>query len=74
MKTKMTARILLIILVLALAAISCIGGGGGGGDGNNGDAGRTEETISADVTATYGAEQFHIQLTAIAEQSQKAQP
>jgi hypothetical protein len=47
------ARVLLAALSLAWAALGCILGGGGGGD--------------ADVTATFGAEEFRIQLTAISE-------
>jgi hypothetical protein len=69
---KATAGILLIILILAFAALACVGGGGGDGgvarDGSqliNNNA--SQEVWSADATATYGAEQFHIQLTAIAQ-------
>lgn len=62
MKARLTARILLVILILAMAALACGGGGSGGGSGNGtGDQG-------ADVTATYGAEMFHAQLTAMASQ------
>jgi len=68
MKTKLTARILLIILILAMAALACGGGGGGGGGGSgDGDETQSAETISADATATFGAEQFHAQLTAVAQ-------
>ena len=70
---KPTARIVLIILILALAAMSCIGGGGGDKGGVNGSASNTnggssqiQATMAADATATFGAEQFHLQLTAIA--------
>jgi hypothetical protein len=54
------ARILLIVLLLAGAMLACLGGGGGGGNTNPGGS------LGGDgATATYGAEQFHIQLTAI---------
>jgi hypothetical protein len=73
MNKKLAARILLIILILALAAISCVGGGGGeGGSGGSSGSGGEDSDVSpeADATATYGAEQFHIQLTAIAQPDQ----
>lgn len=59
-----TKRILIIICILALilAAAACkIGGDGWGTPTPPSDAGGI---IAA--TATYGAEQFHLQLTAIA--------
>ena len=70
--SKATARIFLIILILALAALACVGGGGGDGsvarDGSQLIINNTsQEILSANATATYGAEQFHIQLTAIAQ-------
>jgi hypothetical protein len=70
--SKATARILLIILILALAALACVRGGGGDGgvakDGSLSVNNNTPQDMwSADATATYGAEQFHIQLTAIAQ-------
>lgn len=64
-------RILLIILVLAFAALACVDGV----DGTN-SRGSTLDSkggISArglDATATYGAEQFYLQLTAIAQPGQ----
>ena len=75
---QLTARILLILLILAFAAISCIGVGGGGDNGGvNGNSSTSEisseqmqTTLSVEATATYGAEQFHLQLTAIAGQGQ----
>lgn len=60
---KLTARILLIILVLAFATLACVGGGGGEGSGS----GSSATTEAAGVTATYGAEQYHQQLTAVAQ-------
>jgi hypothetical protein len=70
--SKATARIILIILILAVAALACVGGGGGdGGVARDGsqliNSSNSQDIGSADATATYGAEQFHIQLTAIAE-------
>ena len=64
-KKQVTARILLIILVLILATLACIGGGGDPVDGAN--TGQVQVTQAAAATATYGAEQFHLQLTAQAE-------
>jgi len=48
--------------------MACVGGGGGDGDNDNQGGSRNNQTITqpADATATYGAEQLHIQLTAIA--------
>lgn len=57
MKARLTARILLIVLVLLVASLACISGGGGGGGGAD----------PADITATFGAQQFHAQLTAQAQ-------
>jgi hypothetical protein len=77
---KAAARILLILLVLTLTALACVGGGGDQ-NGSSSDTGTSaaghqpmnaQATMSAGATATYGAEQFHLQLTAIAEQ--KLQP
>lgn len=66
---KVTARILLIIIILSLAALACVGGGGGGSTNGAGDAagGGMLATVSANATAAYGAEQFEIQLTAVAQ-------
>jgi len=61
---KRAAVLILIILVLFLATISCIGGGGG----DDGGSLKVQATTSANVTATFGAEQFHLQLTAISDQ------
>ena len=65
--TKPTIRILLICLILAFAALACVNGGDGNGSSSN--SSNTGDSVSAfgpDATATYGAEQFEIQLTAIA--------
>lgn len=50
MKTKARIALLLILLVLIAAGLACIGGGDG-------------DVTKEDAQATYGAEQFHIQLT-----------
>ena len=70
---KAFTRILLIIIVLAMAALACVGGGGGGGvdgSGSNSDSNISSSSQtnvdSPDATATYGAQQLHIQLTEIA--------
>jgi len=65
--TKLTARILLICLILAVAAIACVNGGDGNSSNTNSSGtGNSVSAFGPDATATYGAEQFHIQLTAIA--------
>lgn len=64
---KIPARILLGILLLALAAFACIGGGGDGNEGESSSPQEAQTTPTPDATATYGAEQFHLQLTAIAQ-------
>jgi len=68
LKNKLFLCILLVIVLLALAAISCVDSGGGvsskGGSLNS--ISRISEN-GPDATATYGAEQFHLQLTAVAQ-------
>ncbi len=65
--TKLTVRILLICLVLAFAALACVNGGDGNSSSANSSAtGSNRAATGPDATATYGAEQFSIQLTAIA--------
>jgi hypothetical protein len=65
---KLTARILLICLILAVAALACVNGGDGNSSStNNSGSGNNVSVYGPDATATYGAEQFHIQLTAIAD-------
>ena len=67
---KASTRILIVIVILAFAAMACIGGGGGDGDragSNNNVLSSAQAKIhSPDATATYGAQQLHIQLTEIA--------
>jgi hypothetical protein len=55
---------LIVILVFVLLSIAAciITGGGGGGTDNSSAVGSIR---GDDATATYGAEQFHLQLTAI---------
>ena len=68
---KLFFRILLIILVLAFAAYACVDGTDGTTskgvslDGNGSISARGQE-----ATATFGAEQFNLQLTAIAQPEQ----
>jgi len=61
---KRVAILTLIILVLFLATLSCIGGGV---DNSTGSI-KVQATLAANATATFGAEQFHLQLTAISNQ------
>jgi hypothetical protein len=58
---KKGARYFLFLVIVSLLLVSCITGGG--------------TTISsADVTATYGAHEFHAQLTAIAQEEASITP
>ncbi len=73
MTKELIACILLIILIIVLATVSCISSGGGSSDINVGAAAnsvnqgmQSQATLEARATADFGAEQFHIQLTAIA--------
>ncbi len=61
---KQIAVLILIIVLLFLATISCAGGDGGDEIGSSG----VQATKAANATATFGAEQFHLQLTAISDQ------
>ena len=81
MKTVL-ARIILVFIVLLIAAIFLIQGGVAGADyfdGKNSQSGTqpiendqssfAQATMSAKATATHGAEQFYLQLTAVAGES-----
>jgi flagellar basal body-associated protein FliL len=57
--------ILIGILVVALATLMALTSGCGGGDAGYGS--QATQAGQA-LTATYGAQQFHIQLTALAEE------
>ena len=67
---KSVLRILFILLIFAIVSMACIGGVDDGSAqkilSDNQISARETQSISA--TATFGAEQFQIQLTAIAEQ------
>ena len=74
---KLIATLLLILLILALGALACTGGGDGSQTKNatvNVQSPGMQATMSANATATYGAEQFHIQLTAMADEAQPILP
>lgn len=76
MNKKAIMRILLLIVVLAMVISACVGGGGDSknGVGQNNQLLSTNNQIeihSPDATATFGAEQLHIQLTEIARETQK---
>ncbi len=64
--TKLTLSILLICLILAVTGLACIYGGNGGSGTDSSNSGNTVTAFGPDATATYGAEQFSIQLTAVA--------
>ena len=59
-------RILIAIIVLVLSVMACVGGGGGGSV-NGGNKVSNSMVIAPDATATYGAQQLKIQLTAVAQ-------
>lgn len=61
-----SARILFFALIIAamlLSIVACISGGGGDGGGGTS---QPEALRGEDATATYGADMFHLQLTAMA--------
>lgn len=65
---KLIFRILLITLILLFASLACISGGDGitiKGGSLTGSA--SSQVDGPDATATFGAEQFHLQLTAVAQ-------
>ncbi|HSQ27779.1 MAG TPA: hypothetical protein VLM80_11705 [Anaerolineales bacterium] len=66
---KSTLRILLIVFVLMLITLACVGGvdSGNANLNLNGDNPSIQGTQAVSATATFGAAQFQIQLTAIAE-------
>lgn len=61
---KVFVPFVLLLVVIILVGISILSRGGDGGYSASGKGLST----AAQATATFGAEQFHIQLTAIAEQ------
>lgn len=63
-RAELTRRGLAAFITLALAMLSCVGGGG------DSDGVKTQRAYA---TATYGAEQFEIQLTAIQEEAEATQ-
>lgn len=70
--------ILVLLLGLCILLSACIDGDGGK-NGSNASATQispfaAQQTLSADVTATFGAQQFHLQLTAIARERGQNQP
>ena len=64
MKSARYAVIILIIAWVFLSMAACIITGGGG-DGSGSGTPQPVVVSGDDVTATYGADQFHEQLTAI---------
>ena len=75
---KFVVSTLLILLVLVCASLACFASGGVEGSGvissspsaccNPVDS---QSTMAVSATETYGAEMFHLQLTAIAGQNQQ---
>jgi hypothetical protein len=65
---RLIIRIFIILLVLAIASLACVNGGDGNTSNSSSLTGGSAVTTGPDATATYGAEQFHLQLTASARQ------
>jgi len=66
MSARLFFRLLLIAAVLSGISMACLSGGGDGSSGGGAET-QSAEAIAAGATATFGAEQFHAQLTAIAQ-------
>ena len=66
---KLFLRVILIFMILLFASIACINSGDGDSAGNNNSVSSAlESTVTGpQATATYGAQQFHLQLTAVAQ-------
>jgi uncharacterized protein (UPF0333 family) len=76
---KLIVTLLLILLIVALGALAFTGGGDANGSQTKSATANVhspgmQATMAANATATYGAEQFHIQLTAMAEEAQPILP
>ncbi|MBN1149108.1 MAG: hypothetical protein JXA78_17750 [Anaerolineales bacterium] len=74
---KLILSTLIILIVLVCATFACLSSGGGEVVGQNTGSSSTccqptdlQSTQAAKATEAYGAEQFHLQLTAIAGQDQ----
>ena len=74
---NLIVSVLFIFLVLVLVALTCVSSGGGEISGANSGSSSAccqpaelQATQAASATETYGAEQFYLQLTAIAGQNQ----
>lgn len=68
---KQYIRIFLIVVILAFAVIACVNGGDGNSSKTNDPSSMNYIPVTGlDATATYGAEQFHLQLTAVAKPGQ----
>jgi len=64
MKAARHLFLVVILVFVLMSVVACIVTGGGGG--GTGDSSAVKSVTGDDATATYGAEQFHLQLTAIA--------
>ncbi|MBN2550130.1 MAG: hypothetical protein JXB15_13280 [Anaerolineales bacterium] len=79
MRSKTIIRFILVLLLgFSILLAACIVGDGGK---NGQEASSTQispfaaqATLSANATATFGAQQFHLQLTAIAREREQNQP
>ncbi len=76
MMKKIVACIVFILIIVALAITACVDGGDktGSARGSQGQSLNAQQTMAANATATFGAEQFHLQLTAMAEEQRQTTP
>jgi hypothetical protein len=70
MMNRLLIRILLVVLILLFAAMACVNGGDGSSSSNSLSGEQGSIVSGLEATATFGAEQFHLQLTAISESEQ----
>jgi len=66
---KVFVPFIMLLIVVILVGVSLLGFGGESGGSTSGGL-----TTAAQATATFGAGQLHLQLTAIAEQEQTCPP
>ncbi|MEW5871755.1 MAG: hypothetical protein AB1894_20980 [Chloroflexota bacterium] len=67
--------IALVLIIFSLAITACVDDGSNNANGIQGRSPFVQQTLSANAaTATFGAEQFNLQLTAMAERAKHITP
>lgn len=67
--------IALVLIILSLALTACVDDGGNNANGTQSQSPFVQQTMSANAAAaTFGAEQFNMQLTAMAERAKQTTP